>query len=86
MSRIEKLKQKLYEKPVRNDMTTDEIIRIARAYGCEILTGGNHQIRILHRETGRLIPLPQHGKTVKEAYILEIKEMIDEIESGKRGH
>ena len=67
-------------------MTTDEIIRIARAYGCEILTGGNHQIRILHRETGRLIPLPQHGKTVKEAYILEIKEMIDEIESGKRGH
>ncbi len=81
MSKIEKLKKKLYEKPVRNDMTTDEVIRLAKAYGCRILTGGNHQIRIVHKPTGRVIPLPQHGKNVKEAYIIEIKEMIEEIES-----
>ncbi len=81
LSTIEKLKKKLNEKPVRNDMTIDEIIRLARAYGCDILTGGNHQIRIVHKPTGRVIPIPCHGKTVKEAYILELKELIKEIES-----
>ena len=79
MSTIEKLKRKLYEKPVRNDMTIDEVVRLARAYGCEIKTGGNHQIRIVHIGTGRVIPLPFHGKTVKEAYIIELKELFDEI-------
>ena len=79
MSTIEKLKRKLFEKPVRNDMTVDEVVRLARAYGCEIKTGGNHQIRIVHRGTGRVIPLPSHGKTVKEAYIMELKELFDEI-------
>lgn len=85
MSTIEKLKRKLYEKPVRNDMKVDEVIRIAKSYGCEILTGGNHQIRIVHRETGRIIPLPRHGNTVKEAYIVELKELFNEIESRRGG-
>ena len=81
MSTIEKLKKKLYEKPIRNDMTLNEIIRLAKAYGCEILTGGNHQIRIVHRESGRVIPLPRHGNIVKEAYILELRELFEEIET-----
>ena len=81
MSTIEKLKNKFYEKPVRNDMTVQEIIRLAKAYGCEILTGGNHQIRIVHKPSGRVIPLPSHGKTVKEAYIMELRELFDEIEA-----
>ena len=81
MSTIEKLKRKLYEKPVRNDMTIDEAVRLARSYGCEIATGGNHQVRIVHRATGRVIPLPRHGNTVKEAYIVELKELFDEIDS-----
>ncbi len=42
MSTIEKLKRKLFEKPVRN-----------------------------------------HGKTVKEAYIMELKELFDEIGGGE---
>lgn len=84
MSTIEKLKKKFYEKPVRNDMSIDEVIRLSRYYGCEILTGGNHQIRILHRESGTIIPIPQHGKTVKEAYVVELRALFDEIESGKR--
>lgn len=83
MSTIEKLKKKFYEKPVRNDMTMDEVIRLSRAYGCEVLTGGNHQIRILHRELGRIIPIPQHSKTVKEAYIIELRALFDEIEARK---
>ena len=85
MSRIEKLKNKFFEKPVRNDMTMDEVIKLSKAYGCEVLTGGNHQVRILHRESGRLIPIPSHGKTVKEAYIMELRELFDEIETKKKG-
>ena len=80
VSTIGKLRKKFYEKPVRNDMTIDEIIRLAEAYGCEIRTGGNHQIRIVHKPTGRVIPLPRHGKLVKEAYIMELRELFDEIE------
>ena len=81
MSTIEKLKNKLNEKPVRNDMTVDEVVRLAKAYGCTVLTGGNHQIRIAHKASGRVILLPRHGKTVKEAYIIELKELFEEIES-----
>ena len=81
MSTIEKLKKKFYEKPVRNDMTIDEVIRLAKHYGCDVLTGGNHQTRIVHKESGRVIPLPRHGKTVKEAYIMELRELFDEIDS-----
>ncbi len=80
MSGIEKLKKKFYEKPTRNDITMREVIRLANAYGCEIFTGGNHQIRIVSRKTGRVIPIPQHGDNIKEAYIIELKEMFDEIE------
>ena len=81
MSTLEKLKKKFYEKPVRNDLTVDEVVRLAKAYGCSVVTGGNHQIRIVHKPTGTVIPLPCHGKTVKEAYIAELKNLFSEIES-----
>ena len=83
MSTIEKLKRKFYEKPVRNDMTMDEIVKLSKHYGCEVIKGGNHQIRILHRPSGTVIPIPQHGKTVKEAYIMELRQLFDEITAGK---
>ena len=82
MSTIEKLKKKFNEKPTRNDITIDEVIRLAKAYGCTVITGGNHQIRIVHKETGTVIPIPCHGKTIKEAYVCELKELFSEIESG----
>ena len=85
MSTIEKLKKKFYEKPVRNDMTIDEVIRLSKYYGCEVITGGNHQVRIVHRKSGRLIPIPCHGKNVKEAYIMELRELFDEIDSMNKG-
>ena len=81
MSTLEKLKKKFFENPVRNDLTIDEIIRLARAYGCDIVTGGNHQIRIVYKPLGTVIPLPCHGKTVKEAYIIELKELISKIDA-----
>ena len=81
MSKIVKLKEKFYEKPVRNDLTIDEVTRLAKAYGCVVLTGGNHQIRIAHKPSGRVIQIPSHGKVVKEVYIMELRELFDEIES-----
>ena len=83
MSTIEKLKKKFYEKPARNDLTIEEVVRLAKAYGCTIVTGENHQIRIVYKPTGTVIPLPCHGKTVKEAYIMELKDLFSEIEAKK---
>ena len=81
LSTIEKLKKKFFEKRIRNDITINEVIRLAGAYGCEVVTGGNHQIRIVHRKSGRVIPLPRHGNDVKEAYIMELRELFEEIEA-----
>ncbi len=39
------------------------------------------QIRIVYKTLGTVIPLPCHGKNVKEAYIVELKELFSEIES-----
>ena len=79
MSTIEKLKKKFYEKPIRNDITYDEVERLARYYGCDIYTGGNHQKRIVHKQSGTIIPLPQHGNLIKEAYIKELRDLFDTI-------
>ncbi len=81
MSTLEKLKKKFNEKPVPNDITIEDVIRLAKAYGCKIVTGGNHQIRIVYKPLGTVIRLSCHGKNVKEAYIVEPKELFSEIES-----
>lgn len=81
MSQLEKLKRKLREKPTRNDMTYEEIERLARHYGCIVKTGGKHPIIVVDKESGRIIPVPAHGKCVKEAYITQLKDLFDEIEA-----
>ena len=43
MSQIDKLVKKFYEKPVRNDITYDELEKIAAHYGCSIKVGGKHK-------------------------------------------
>ena len=80
MSRIQKLKDKFNRKPIPNDIRIDEAISLAKWYGCDIATGGNHQIRIVYKPKGKVIPIPQHGDTVKEAYIKQLKQLFDEIE------
>lgn len=81
MSQFEKLRKKFYQKPIPNDIRIDEAIVLAKKYGCEIRTGGKHQVIIMYRPTGTIIPLPQHGDTIKEAYIKELKQLFDQIES-----
>lgn len=79
MSTIEKALDRLYRKPIPNDIRVSEVVRIAEWYGCEIRSGGNHQMKIVHKPTGTVIPIPQHSDTVKEAYIKELKALIDRI-------
>ena len=75
MSEIEKLKKRFNKKPTPNDITIDEIEKLARYYGCIIKTGGNHQVRIVNPKNGMVVPLPQHDKGIKPPYIRELIEL-----------
>ena len=80
MSSIEKLKKKFYSSPVPNDITINEVMRLAKYYDCVIHTGGNHQIRIANPKSGMVVPLPQHDKSVLQPYIRELRELFDDEE------
>jgi hypothetical protein len=60
-------------------MRYDEIIKIAKHYGCITKKGGNHPILIVYKKFGVIIPIPVHGNHVKEAYIKELKDLFDRI-------
>ncbi len=79
MSQLDKLLAKLYKKPIPNDIRVDEVEKIVKAFGCIVVSGGRHQMKIVHKPTGTVIPIPSHGDTVAEAYIKEIKKMLDKI-------
>ena len=83
MSKLEKLKEKFFSKPIRNDMTFDEIERIAASYGCIVKNGGRHSFHVVYPQLGRVIPIPTHGSLVGEAYIKQLRELFEEIESLK---
>ena len=81
LSTIKKLLEKFNSKPIRNDMTYDDIKRISEYYGCIIKTGVNHSIRIVDMKSGTVIPIPCHGKYVKEAYIKELHSLFNMIDA-----
>ena len=78
MSTIEKRLKKFYRKPIPNDITFDEVQSLAEYFGCIVVGGGRH-IKIVHRASGTVIPIPRHGNTVKEAYIKQLKALFDAI-------
>lgn len=79
MSQIQKLIDKLNSKPTPNDMTFEELARIARYYGCDTESRGNHQRAIVHDETGAVIPIPCHSKHVGVAYVKQVKDLFASI-------
>lgn len=82
MSKLDKLKKKFFSKPIRNDMTFDEIEKIAASYGCIVgKKGGRHPFHVAYPPLGRVIPIPTHGNLVGEAYIKQLRELFEEIES-----
>jgi hypothetical protein len=83
MSTLEKLKAKFNEKPIPNDITFDEVERLAGAYGCRVIAGGKHSKKVVDVPSGTVIPIPMHGKYVQEAYIKELKDLFAEIDRRK---
>ena len=65
MSTIEKRLKKFYRKP--------------SYFGCEIVTGGNHSQKVVHKSSGTVIPIPMHGNCIGEAYVKELKNLFDQI-------
>ena len=84
MSTIQKLIDKLNEKPIPNNIVFEDLERVATYYGCKILSGGKHSKKIVDVTSGTVIPIPMHGKYVKEAYIKEAKDLFVEIEKRKK--
>ena len=79
MSQREKLRKRFFKKPIPNDITYEELETLAKGYGLIVVPGGKHPMKIVHRESGTVIPIPVHGKTVDEAYIKEVKRLLAEI-------
>lgn len=84
MSKIDKLLAKFYRKPIPNDITYEEMIQLAKYFGCRIGGGGKHSLHIVHPSKSWVIPIPTHGNTVKEIYIKQLKEMFDSIKEGSK--
>ena len=84
MPQIEKLRRKFFEKPVRNDITFEEVEKLSEYYGCIVKkSGGKHPMKVIHVESGTVIPIPRHGKCVSEAYISELKTLYTLIDHKK---
>jgi hypothetical protein len=78
LSRREKAVEKFFRKPVPNDITYDEMERVAKHFGCIVdKKGGKHPYRVVYPKNGTVIPIPVHGKTVKEAYISQLKTLFE---------
>ena len=80
MSKIEKLKEKFFSKPIRNDITFDEMKRLAESYGCKVMSGSKH-MHVVHAETGTIVPIPRHGSTIGEAYVKQLKDLFIAIDN-----
>lgn len=77
MSKSEKIINRFLEKPVRTDITVEEVKAVAGVIGAVIETGGKHSVHFIHEKSGTVIPIPTHGKTVGAAYIRQIAKVIE---------
>ena len=84
MSTLEKLKEKFKEKPIPSNISFGEVERLAKYYGCGVVSGGKHSKKVVDIPSGTVIPIPMHGKYVQEAYIKELKDLFAEIENRNR--
>ena len=84
MSTLEKLKEKFKQKPIPSNISFDEVERLAKYYGCGVVSGGKHSKKVVDIPSGTVIPIPMHGKYVQEAYIKELKDLFAEIENRNR--
>lgn len=85
MTTIDKRIEKFYKKPIPNDITYSEMRAVAEYYGCIVENSGRskHSLHVIYPPLGISIPIPVHGKTVKEAYIKELKKLFEKIKEGE---
>ena len=82
MSTIEKLYERIMERPIRKDITLSEIVRLAGRYdSLTVIPGGKHQTKIVHCDSGTIIPIPCHGSAVGCAYVEQFQNLLYQIES-----
>ena len=77
MSKIETRLKRFYMKPVPNNITMRDVNVLAMYFGCIIRNGGKHGVKVVHIPSGTVIPIPIHGKYIKEAYVKELKKLFD---------
>ena len=79
MSKIETRIRKFYRKPIPNDITIRDVEVLAVYFGCVIRAGGKHGVKVVHVPSGTVIPIPVHGKHIKEEYVKLLKILFDKI-------
>ena len=83
MASIDKLLEKFYRKPIPNDITYDELRRIADHFGLIVKPPkGKHPMKISYPGIAS-IPIPVHKKSVGEAYIYQVKMLIEKVKEQK---
>ena len=82
MSKIETRIRKFYRRPTPNDITTRDVEVLAIYFGCVIRAGGKHGVKVVHVPSGTVIPIPIHGKHIKENYIKQLKQLFDRVKEG----
>ena len=45
--------------------------------------GGYYSKKVVHVKSGTVIPIPYHGDTIQECYIVELKRLLDDILEGE---
>ena len=78
MSKIDKLCCKFYKRPVPTDITFHEVVSVFTHYGCIIEYGGKHP-KVVHKESGTVIPVPNHNDYVPEDYIRQLKVLLTKL-------
>ena len=79
MSKREKLRQKLRNRPADADM--QDVQTLLQRFGFVLVrTRGSHHIfEYDDGETNRQIVVPLHGRKVKKVYVQRIVELLDEL-------
>lgn len=81
MTSLKNLEAKFYRKPIPNDITYAELKRIVENHHCRWVSNkGNHPFVVRYDPLSKKIPIPKHGKYVKEAYIAQVKELLMLVE------
>lgn len=86
MGNFEKRYEKFCRKPIPNDITFQDVEVLAEHFGCEVISGGKHSKKIVHKPSGTVIPIPMHGKHIGEAYVKQLKMLFEQIKFEEEQH